>query len=41
MRYLLAILVGYLVFGISAALLFQFGGVDPHQRPGQVRTRIR
>lgn len=34
MRSFLAILVGYLVFGISAALLFQLAHVDPHQQPG-------
>lgn len=34
MRSLLAIIVGYLVFGISAVLLFQLAHVDPHQQPG-------
>jgi uncharacterized membrane protein HdeD (DUF308 family) len=34
MRTLLAILVGYCVFGVSAVLLFQFAGVDPHAQPG-------
>jgi surface polysaccharide O-acyltransferase-like enzyme len=29
----LAVLVGYLVFGISAILLFQVAGVDPQQEP--------
>jgi len=34
MRSLLAVLVGYLVFGISAVALFQLAHVDPHQVPG-------
>ena len=34
MRSLVAILIGYLVFGISAVLLFQLAHVDPHQLPG-------
>ena len=34
MRPFLAIIVGYLVFGLSAVLLFQLAHVDPHQQPG-------
>lgn len=34
MRSLLAILIGYSVFGLSAVLLFQLAHVDPHQQPG-------
>jgi hypothetical protein len=34
MRSFLAILAGYLVFGISAVLLFQLAHVDPGQQPG-------
>ena len=34
MKSLLAVLIGYLVFGISAVVLFQVAGVDPHQQPG-------
>jgi hypothetical protein len=34
MRAFLAILVGYLVFGVSAVLLFQLARVDPRQQPG-------
>jgi hypothetical protein len=34
MRAFLSILIGYLVFGISAVLLFQLAHVDPHQQPG-------
>lgn len=34
MKSLLAILIGYLVFGVSAVLLFQVAGVDPHKQPG-------
>ncbi len=33
MKSVLAVLVGYLVFGISAVLLFQLAGVNPHQQP--------
>ena len=34
MKSILAVLVGYLVFGISAVLFFQVAGVDPRQQPG-------
>ncbi|MCX6132370.1 MAG: hypothetical protein NTU47_01040 [Ignavibacteriales bacterium] len=34
MRSFLAILVGYLVFAVSAVAMFQLSGVDPHQQPG-------
>ena len=34
MRSILAVLVGYLVFGISAVALFQLAHIDPHQQPG-------
>jgi hypothetical protein len=34
MKSVLAVLVGYLVFGVSAVLLFRIAGVDPHQQPG-------
>jgi hypothetical protein len=34
MKSVLAVLVGYLVFGISAVFLFQVAGVDPRQEPG-------
>ena len=34
MKTFLAILIGYLVFGISAVILFQLSHVDPHQLPG-------
>ena len=34
MKSALAVLAGYLVFAISAVLLFQLSGVDPHLVPG-------
>ena len=34
MKSILAVLVGYLVFGVSTILLFQVAGVDPRQEPG-------
>ena len=34
MKSVLAVLAGYLVFGVSAILLFQLAGVDPRQEPG-------
>jgi hypothetical protein len=34
LRAFLAVLVGYLIFGFSAVLLFQLAHVDPHQQPG-------
>jgi hypothetical protein len=34
MRRVLAVLVGYCVFGISAIVLFQLTRVDPHQQAG-------
>lgn len=33
MKSILAVLVGYLVFGLSAFFLFQVAGVDPRQEP--------
>ena len=33
LRNILAVIVGYAIFVISALLLFQFSGVDPHQDP--------
>jgi hypothetical protein len=33
MKSILAVLVGYLVFGVSAIILFQIAGVDPRQEP--------
>jgi surface polysaccharide O-acyltransferase-like enzyme len=33
MKSVLAVLVGYLVFGVSAILLFTVAGVDPRQEP--------
>jgi hypothetical protein len=33
MRVFFAVVTGYLIFGISAALLFQFSGQDPHAVP--------
>lgn len=33
MKSVLAVLAGYLVFGISAILLLQISGVDPRQEP--------
>ena len=33
MKSVLAVLVGYLVFGVSAILLFKVVGVDPRQEP--------
>ena len=33
-----AVVVGYLVFGISAAFLFQLAHVDPHQRASTAFT---
>jgi peptidoglycan/LPS O-acetylase OafA/YrhL len=33
MKSILAVLLGYLVFGVSAVLLFQVAGVDPRQEP--------
>ena len=32
-HYLSALLIGYLVFGVSSYLLFAISGVDPHVRP--------
>lgn len=29
---LLSVLAGYVIFGLSAALFFQFSGVDPHSK---------
>jgi peptidoglycan/LPS O-acetylase OafA/YrhL len=34
MKSVLAVLTGYLVFGVSAIFLFQVAGVDPQQEPG-------
>ena len=34
MRSVLAVLLGYLVFGVSALILFKVSGVDPRQEPG-------
>jgi len=34
MRVLAAVVTGYVIFAISAALLFQFTGHDPHITPG-------
>ncbi len=34
MRSLLAVLIGYCVFGASAVLLFRLSGVNPHSDPG-------
>jgi uncharacterized oligopeptide transporter (OPT) family protein len=34
MRRVLAILIGYCVFGVSAVVLFQLAHVDPHRQPG-------
>lgn len=34
MKSILAVLVGYLVFGVSTILLFHIAGVDPRQQPG-------
>jgi peptidoglycan/LPS O-acetylase OafA/YrhL len=34
MRVIMAVVSGYLTFAISAALLFQFTGQDPHATPG-------
>ena len=36
MKSFLAILIGYLIFGISAFVLFQLTHVDLHQQPGAV-----
>jgi hypothetical protein len=33
MKSIVAVLVGYLVFGVSAIILFQVSGVDPKQEP--------
>ncbi len=33
-RNIAGVVVGYLVFGISAALLFKVGGIDPHADAG-------
>ena len=33
MKSLLAVLVGYLVFGVSTIVLFKVAGVDPRQEP--------
>jgi fructose-specific phosphotransferase system IIC component len=33
MRLVLAVVTGYLIFAVSAALWFQFGGQDPHAVP--------
>jgi hypothetical protein len=33
MKSVLAVLVGYLIFAVSAIVLFQFSGVDPRQEP--------
>jgi hypothetical protein len=30
MRSVIAIVAGYLVFGVSSAILFRVGGQDPH-----------
>lgn len=39
MKSVLAVLVGYLVFGVSAIILFRVFGVDPRQEP-EVGFRI-
>jgi len=31
MRSVVAVIAGYLVFGISAVLIFQLGGIQPHE----------
>jgi hypothetical protein len=36
MRVALAVVTGYLIFAISATLLFQLTGQDPHATPGPV-----
>jgi hypothetical protein len=33
MKSIIAVLVGYLVFGLSAVLLFKVAGVGPHDQP--------
>jgi peptidoglycan/LPS O-acetylase OafA/YrhL len=33
MKSVLCVLIGYLVFGVSAVVLFQIAGVDPRQEP--------
>ncbi len=33
MKSVLAVLIGYAIFGVSAVLLFQLAAVDPHQIP--------
>ncbi|WP_339811387.1 hypothetical protein [uncultured Imperialibacter sp.] len=32
-RNILAVVIGYLVFAVSAVLLFQMSGIDPHNDP--------
>ena len=32
-RSILAVVIGYLIFGVSAWLLFQFASIDPHAAP--------
>ncbi|WOK09395.1 hypothetical protein RT717_12170 [Imperialibacter roseus] len=32
-RNILAVVIGYLVFAVSAVLLFQLSGIDPHNDP--------
>jgi putative membrane protein (TIGR04086 family) len=36
MRLILAVVTGYVIFAVAAALLFQFSGQDPHATPGMV-----
>jgi hypothetical protein len=33
LRFIAAVITGYLIFAMSAALLFQFAGQDPHAAP--------
>lgn len=32
-RLILAVIIGYLIFAVSAVLLFQLSGIDPHNDP--------
>ena len=36
MRLIIAVVTGYLIFAVAAALLFQLSGQDPHAIPGIV-----
>ena len=39
-RNIAAVVVGYLIFAVSALLLFKLGGIDPHAEAGTATTLL-